>query len=65
MDRIEICKKCRAEIVMKFSKFCGSCTETESYDCPNCGKHLFSSRDSGYYHDLKIVKKENKDKEKC
>ena len=55
MDRVEECKYCGARIAMKFNSFPGSCTESESYDCPNCGQHLFSSRDSGFYSDLKVI----------
>lgn len=55
MDRIEVCQHCGAKIAMKFNRFPGSCTDSEPYDCPNCGQHLFSSRDSGYYSDLKVI----------
>ncbi len=64
MDRIEKCQHCGAEISMKYNNYPGSCTETEHYDCPNCGKHLFSSRDSGYYSDLKVISNVKNSKQK-
>lgn len=59
MEELKICSHCGANISLKYNAYPGSCTEMEHYDCPKCGKFLFSSKDSGYY-ELFIVPENTK-----
>ena len=52
----ETCRKCGKKFELEYKAFPGSCTDSDSYNCPYCDEE-YRYKASGYY----TVKKINND----